>query len=97
MVTLIIIQLGAYMVESSLGRRYSLAGSTFVTALFCIAFIYAESSFTVRTSSIGLSLSATVRYFQLHSYYFADSWDATDDVGCTIRLDTGDFRNFGLV
>lgn len=53
-------QLGAYLVESSLGRRWSLAGSTFVTAGFCIIFIFAESSMAVRGSTIGISLSATV-------------------------------------
>ncbi len=43
------------MVESSLGKRWSLAGSTFVTALFCLAFVFSESSLAVRVSTIGIS------------------------------------------
>ena len=52
--------LGAYMIESPWGRKWSLASSTLVTALFCIAFAFAESSFFVRVSTIGISLSSTV-------------------------------------
>lgn len=62
------------MVESSFGRRWSLAGSTFVTAVFCVLFIYAESSFAVLFSTAGVSLSSTVSlrscYQILASPYF---------------------------
>jgi hypothetical protein len=51
------------MVESPLGRRWSLAGSTFVTAIFCIAFALVEGPFAVRASTVGISLSATVSCF----------------------------------
>ncbi|KAI5118798.1 hypothetical protein M0805_005140 [Coniferiporia weirii] len=60
--------IGAYMIESSFGRRWSLAGSTFVTAMFCIAFIYAESSFTVRVTTIGISLSSTTMWAVLYGW-----------------------------
>ncbi|KAG6919261.1 hypothetical protein DXG01_008057 [Tephrocybe rancida] len=36
--------LGAYLIESPLGRRWSLAGSTFLTAFFCVVFVIANSS-----------------------------------------------------
>jgi hypothetical protein len=50
------------MVESSLGRRGSLAVTTFVTAFFCVVFVLVKSALLVRASSVGISLSATVRY-----------------------------------
>lgn len=50
------------MVESSLGRRWSLAASTFVTAFFCVVFVLVQSSWAVRASTVGISLSATVRH-----------------------------------
>lgn len=54
------LQLGAYMVESPLGRRGSLAATTFVTAFFCVVFALVRSALLVRVSSVGISLSATV-------------------------------------
>lgn len=60
--------LGAYMVESSLGKRWSLAGSTFVTALFCLAFVFSESSLAVRVSTIGISLSSTTMWAILYGW-----------------------------
>jgi len=48
------------MVESVLGRRRSLAGTTLLTAFFCMAFVLVESPFLVRVSSVGISLSSTV-------------------------------------
>ncbi|TDL17241.1 MFS general substrate transporter [Rickenella mellea] len=60
--------LGAYLVESSLGRRLSLAGSTFVTAAFCLVFVFSESSFAVRVSTIGISLSATTMWAVLYGW-----------------------------
>ncbi len=55
------LQLGAYMVETRLGRRWSLASSTFVTALFCLMFVMVEKPWAVRASTVGIGLSATVR------------------------------------
>ncbi|KAF8895585.1 major facilitator superfamily domain-containing protein [Infundibulicybe gibba] len=51
--------LGAYMIESSLGRKWSLAGTTFVTAFFCTVFVMVQSAWAVRLSTVGISLSAT--------------------------------------
>jgi len=49
------------MVNSSLGRRWSLAGSTFITAFFCVVFVMVDSTWAVRATTVGISLSATVR------------------------------------
>jgi len=54
------IKLGAYLIESRLGRRWSLAGSTFITAFFCVVFVLVKSTWAVRVSTVGISLSATV-------------------------------------
>lgn len=48
------------MVDSPLGRRWSLAGSTLVTALFCLFFVFAQAPWAVTASTVGISLSATV-------------------------------------
>ena len=53
-------QLGAWLIESRLGRRWSLAGSTFVTAFFCWVFAVVQHPWAVRASTVGISLSATV-------------------------------------
>lgn len=60
--------LGAYMVESPLGRRGSLAATTFVTAFFCIIFALVRSALLVRVSSVGISLSATTMYAVLYGW-----------------------------
>ncbi|KAF9262990.1 MFS general substrate transporter [Marasmius fiardii PR-910] len=60
--------LGAYMTESSLGRRWSLAGTTFLTAFFCVVFIEVQASWAVRASSVGISLSATAMYSVLYGW-----------------------------
>ncbi|KAF8610322.1 MFS general substrate transporter [Ceratobasidium sp. AG-I] len=58
--------LGAWMIESPLGRRKSLALSTFVTALFCLAFVQVESKMGVMLSTIGISLASTVMWAVLY-------------------------------
>lgn len=60
--------IGAYMVESRLGRRMSLAGSTFATAVFCFAFANVESALAVRISTVGVSLCATAMYAVLYGW-----------------------------
>jgi hypothetical protein len=50
------------MIESPLGRRGSLASSTFVTAFFCVVFVLVESPFAVSASTVAISLSATVSF-----------------------------------
>ena len=54
------VQLGAWLVETRLGRRWSLAGSTFLTALLCVLFVHARSPLALRMSTVGISLSSTV-------------------------------------
>ncbi|KAF5340081.1 hypothetical protein D9758_013141 [Tetrapyrgos nigripes] len=60
--------LGAYMVNSSLGRRWSLASSTFVTAFFCVVFVWVESTWAVRITTVGISLSATAMWAVLYGW-----------------------------
>ncbi|KAF5376819.1 hypothetical protein D9757_008908 [Collybiopsis confluens] len=60
--------LGAYMIESSLGRRWSLAASTFTTGLFCVVFIMADSTWAIRASTVGISLSATAMWAVLYGW-----------------------------
>ncbi|KAN0074636.1 Major facilitator superfamily domain containing protein [Tylopilus felleus] len=60
--------LGAYMVESSLGRRRSLAATTLLTAFFCMVFVLFESPLLVRVSSVGISLTATTMYAVLYGW-----------------------------
>jgi len=71
------------MVESPFGRRGALATTTFVTALFCIIFAFVKDAFLVRASSVGISLSATVRN-SLRTSFSASYAEYTDDVCCTI-------------
>jgi len=60
--------LGAYLIDSPLGRRWSLAGSTFVTAFFCVVFVIVEQSWAVRASTVGISLSATAMWAVLYGW-----------------------------
>ncbi|KAJ3787641.1 MFS general substrate transporter [Lentinula aff. detonsa] len=60
--------LGAYLVESALGRRWSLAGSTFITAFFCVMFIMADTTWAIRASTVGISLSATTMWAVLYGW-----------------------------
>ncbi|KAL1745814.1 major facilitator superfamily domain-containing protein [Schizophyllum fasciatum] len=60
--------LGAYMVRSSLGRRWSLAGSTFATGAFCLLFVMVESSWAVRATTVGLSLNSTIMWAVLYGW-----------------------------
>jgi len=60
--------LGAYLVESSFGRRWSLAGSTFLTAFFCIVFAKVESPLLLKASTVGVSLAATAMWAILYGW-----------------------------
>ncbi|KAF5361087.1 hypothetical protein D9756_005095 [Leucocoprinus leucothites] len=60
--------LGAWLIESSLGRRWSLALSTFTTAAFCMVFVMVESTWAVRLSTVGISLSATAMWAVLYGW-----------------------------
>ncbi|KAF8799365.1 MFS general substrate transporter [Phlegmacium glaucopus] len=60
--------IGAYLIESRLGRRWSLAGSTFITAFFCVVFVLVQSRWAVRLSTVGISLSATTMWAVLYGW-----------------------------
>ncbi|KZP31624.1 MFS general substrate transporter [Athelia psychrophila] len=59
---------GAYLVNTRLGRRGSLAWSTFVTAFFCIVFVMVKDPLFVRASTVGISLCATTMYAVLYGW-----------------------------
>lgn len=92
-------QLGAYLIESSLGRKWSLAGSTFVTAFFCVIFARVTSTWGVRLSTIGISLSSTVNFLFLSSSSFPVIWMLNvmlihkGDVGDIVWLDARNLWN----
>jgi len=60
--------LGAYMVETRLGRRGSLLSTTLITAFFCVVFAQVTSPLAVRVSSAAISLSATTMYAVLYGW-----------------------------
>ncbi|KAF9525470.1 major facilitator superfamily domain-containing protein [Crepidotus variabilis] len=60
--------LGAFLIESNLGRRWSLVGSTFVTAFFCTVFALVTSTWAVRATTVGISLSATAMWAVLYGW-----------------------------
>ncbi|KAF8580134.1 MFS general substrate transporter [Ramaria rubella] len=58
--------LGAYLIQSPLGRRLSLSFSTLTTAAFCVLFVMVENRWAVRASTVGVSLSATTMWAVLY-------------------------------
>ncbi|KAI0269991.1 major facilitator superfamily domain-containing protein [Gloeopeniophorella convolvens] len=61
--------LGAWLIEwPQLGRRLALAGSTFVTAVFCIVFVLVHDPVAVTASTVGISLSATTMWAVLYGW-----------------------------
>ncbi|KAF8527425.1 MFS general substrate transporter [Hysterangium stoloniferum] len=58
--------LGAYLIQSPLGRRLSLTFSTLMTAVFCIVFELVESRWAVRASTVGISLTSTTMWAVLY-------------------------------
>jgi len=58
--------LGAYLIQSPLGRRLSLTLSTLMTAIFCIVFALVESRWAVRASTVGISLTSTTMWAVLY-------------------------------
>jgi len=66
--------LGAYLIETPLGRRKTLAASTLVTASFCILFAVVRSNLWIMIAEVGVSLSATTMWAVLYGMtpeYFA--------------------------
>ena len=57
-----IAQVGAWMIQTSLGRRKSLAICTMATALSTFAFIRVQANWAVITSSMIISAAATAMY-----------------------------------
>ncbi|KAJ7701373.1 major facilitator superfamily domain-containing protein [Mycena rosella] len=63
--------LGARLILTPLGRRWSLAGSTLVTAAFCILFVFAQtarSDWAVRISAVGVGLASTTMWAVLYGW-----------------------------
>jgi len=60
--------IGAYLVESSFGRRWSLAGSTFLTAFFCVVFVKVDGPLLLKASTVGVSLAATAMWAILYGW-----------------------------
>jgi hypothetical protein len=54
--------MGAWSVQTALGRRKSLAIYTLATAVAMFAFIYVETNWAVIVSSMLISLAATAMY-----------------------------------
>jgi hypothetical protein len=63
-----LIQLGAYLVDSPFGRRWSLAGSTFLTAFFCAVFVKVDSPLLLKASTVGTSLASTTMWGILYGW-----------------------------
>lgn len=61
-------QMGAWSVQTALGRRKSLALYTLATAVAMFAFIGVESKWAVIVSSMLISLAATAMYAVLCEY-----------------------------
>lgn len=59
------------MIETRLGRRKSLAFSTFATAFFCAVFSRVTSQAMVTASSMAISLTATTMWAVLYGYVSA--------------------------
>ncbi|KAI0286406.1 major facilitator superfamily domain-containing protein [Russula brevipes] len=61
--------LGAWLIEwPGLGRRLSLAGSIFLTALLCAVFAFVEHPVAVTASTVGISLSSSVMWAVLYGW-----------------------------
>ncbi|KAJ1309991.1 hypothetical protein OPQ81_006748 [Rhizoctonia solani] len=58
--------IGAWMIESPLGRRKSLALSTFITAMCCVAFVQVQSKTGVVWSTVGISLASSIMWAVLY-------------------------------
>lgn len=87
------VQLGAWLIDSRLGRRWSLAGSTFVTAFFCWVFVVVEHPWAVRASTVGISLSATVSTSLQRVFGLLMLTKAVGDVGGAVWMDARNIRD----
>lgn len=69
---MLFLQLGAFMIDSRLGRKRSLALATFLTAVFCVGFCQVTTQLGVSLMSILISLAATVSFLSLVRFKKAD-------------------------
>jgi len=61
--------LGAWLIEQpGIGRRLSLAGSTFSTALLCLIFVLVQDPVAITASTVGISLSSSVMWAVLYGW-----------------------------
>ncbi|KAM0786773.1 hypothetical protein ACM66B_002208 [Microbotryomycetes sp. NB124-2] len=60
--------LGAYLVETSLGRIKTLAISTLVTSASTLVFVFVQTQAGIMTSSAAVSLAATLMYAVIYAY-----------------------------
>jgi MFS family permease len=61
--------LGAWLIERpGLGRKLSLVGSTFLTALLCLGFALVRDPVAVTVTTVGISLSSSVMWAVLYGW-----------------------------
>ncbi|KAF8491171.1 MFS general substrate transporter [Russula emetica] len=61
--------LGAWLIERpGLGRKLSLVGSTFLTALLCLGFALVKDPVAVTATTVGISLSSSVMWAVLYGW-----------------------------
>ncbi|EGG10311.1 uncharacterized protein MELLADRAFT_115563 [Melampsora larici-populina 98AG31] len=60
--------LGAWLIETRLGRKYSMVLSTFLTAIGTLVFITVRTEKGVIMSSMAISLAATLMYAVIYGY-----------------------------
>ena len=83
-------KLGAWLIERpGRGRRLSLAGSTLLTAMLCVGFVLAQNPIAVTASTVGISLSSSVRGLFLLACGSILSESTTGYVGCVIWVRHG--------
>lgn len=70
LVTCANVQIGAWMIQTHLGRKKSLAICTLATGLAVFVFIRVRSDLTVILSSMFISLTGTAMYAVLCEYLF---------------------------
>ena len=83
-------KLGAWLIERpGRGRRLSLAGNTLLTAMLCVGFVLAQNPIAVTASTVGISLSSSVRGLFLLACGSILSGLTTGYVGCVIWVRHG--------
>jgi hypothetical protein len=85
------LKLGAWLIERpGLGRRLSLVGSTFLTAILCVGFVLVRDPVAVTVTTVGISLSSSVRGVSPYRRVgLILSGSMTGDVGCALWVRHG--------